>query len=337
MRAALSEARKSIGLTSPNPAVGAVLTIDNRIVARARHRQAGSPHAEVECLRSFSRRVPQDATLYVTLEPCSTIGRTAACTEQILKSNLKTVVVGAIDPNPRHAGRGIELLRKAGIEVRVGILADECSSLNEAFNKWIVTGLPFVVAKCGMSLDGRLTRSPREARWITGEHARKHARELRGRVDAILIGAETLRKDDPHLTVRGIRNIRQPLRVVMTRSGKLPPTARLFRDRFADRTLVYRRRSLGFVLRDLGKRNITSVLIEGGGDILGQALDARAIDKIQIYLGPIITGGPTIAFGGRGADLTSHAVQLRPVQYEKLGQDVCVVGYPEYPVRSEPE
>src|SRR5437016_7128318 len=195
MRAALNEAKKGLGQTSPNPAVGAVLVVGNRIVARGHHRRAGRDHAEVECLRNFPGAVPARATLYVTLEPCSTEGRTAPCTNAILQAGIKNVVVGAIDVNPRHSGKGILRLRNAGVNVREGILADECAQINEAFNKWIVTARPFVIAKCGMSLDGRLTRAAVEARWITGRSARTHARKLRTHVDAVLVGAKTVRAD----------------------------------------------------------------------------------------------------------------------------------------------
>ncbi len=328
MRAALREARKTLGQTSPNPAVGAVLVIDDRIVANGHHREAGLDHAEIECLRNFGAAVPARATLYVTLEPCSTAGRTAPCTDAILKAGVRSVVVGAIDVNPRHSGKGVMQLRNAGVKVRQGVLADECARLNEAFNKWIVTGQPFVIAKCGMSLDGRLTRQVEEPRWITGPSARRHARELRAHVDAVLVGAETLRADNPRLTVRGARRARQPWRVVLTRSGKLPRRARLFSDHLAARTLIYKSKSLTDVVKDLSKRGITSVLIEGGGDVLGQALDARLIDKVQLYVGPILAGGPVIAFPGRGADTTPNALRLRNVSYRRIGQSVCITGYP---------
>ena len=331
MRAALREARKGLGTTSPNPAVGAVLVSDKKIIARGHHRQAGAPHAEINCLDGVRAGIPRGATLYLTLEPCSTVGRTPPCTERIIRSGVKTVVIGAIDVNPRHQGRGISLLQGAGINVCVGVLTDECTELNEAFNKWIVTGRPFVIAKCGMSLDGRLTRHPAEPRWITGAAARRDAQRLRSRVDAILVGAETVRADDPRLTVRGIGGAGQPWRVVVTRSGKLPHNARLFRDRFRERTLVYRRKPLKSVLDDLGKRNVTSVLIEGGGEILGQALDAALIDQVHVYIGPILTGGPVIAFGGRGASRTEAAARLERVSYSKLTDNVRVVGYPRFP------
>src|SRR5947199_5082182 len=311
MRLALKEAKKALGRTSPNPAVGAVLVVDNQIVAKGHHRGAGRKHAEVECLRNFGARVPARATLYVTLEPCSTAGRTAPCTDAILSAGVRNVVVGAIDVNPRHSGKGIVRLRNAGLSVRAGVLADECAQINEAFNKWIVTGRPFVIAKCGMSLDGRLTRPGGESRWITGRSARRNAHELRAQVDAILVGTNTVRADNPRLTVRGVRGARQPWRIVLTRSGKLPRGAHLFSDQFSSRTLIYQRKSLVTVLKNLGQRGITSVLIEGGGNVLSQALDARVVDKVQLYLGPILTGGPVIAVPGHGPDAAANELPLR--------------------------
>jgi diaminohydroxyphosphoribosylaminopyrimidine deaminase / 5-amino-6-(5-phosphoribosylamino)uracil reductase len=329
MRVALSEARKSLGETSPNPAVGAILVAGNRIVSRGHHRRAGLPHAEVECLKRAGRKMPKNGTLYVTLEPCSTKGRTGACTDEIIRSGIKSVVIGATDPNPRHRGRGIEILQNAGIEVRSGVLAPECAALNEAFNKWIATGIPFVIAKCAMSLDGRLTRPKKESRWLTSAAARKHAQKLRAEVDAILVGAETIRADNPRLTLRiGAHKDRQPTRVVLTRSDNLPRNAHVFRDRFGKSTLVYQDQTLAAVLADLGAKNITSVLIEGGGDVLGQALDQRLIDKVQIYIAPIFTAGSVAAFAGNGAGQTIDAARLDRIQFEKIGQDICVTGYP---------
>jgi diaminohydroxyphosphoribosylaminopyrimidine deaminase/5-amino-6-(5-phosphoribosylamino)uracil reductase len=289
-------------------------------------------HAEIACLRRFKNGVPKNAVLYVTLEPCSTIGRTGSCTEAIIRSGVRHVVIGASDPNPQHAGRGLEILKKAGLEVRSGVLADDCSALNEAYNKWITTRRPFVIAKCGMSLDGRLSRPPGETRWITSAASRAHAHRLRAQVDAILIGAETLRADNPRLTVRGVRGGSQPWRVVLSRSGHLPRKAHLFADRFAERTIVCDKRNLDLALRDLGKREITSVLIEGGGEILGHALDQRLVDKVQLYVGPIFSGGPVIAFAGNGAGSTPDAPRLDRVRYEQIGHDVCVTGYPVYPI-----
>ena len=327
MRTALREACKGLGQTSPNPAVGAVLVINRKVVAKGHHKRAGGPHAEIECLRNFKKPVPKNGILYVTLEPCSTQGQTGPCTDAIVAAGVRRVVIGAIDPNPRHAGRGIDQLKKAGLDVRSGVLANECSALNEAFNKWIQTRRPFVIAKCGMSLDGRLSTAPRETQWITSAASRRHAQQLRAQVDAILIGAGTLRADDPRLTARS-RGAKQPWRIVLSRSGALPGRARLFTDRFAERTIVHRGKNLEAVLRELGEKEITSVLIEGGGEILGQALDQRLVDKVQLYLGPVLTGGPVVAFPGIGAASAEQAVRLERVRYEQIGQDICITGYP---------
>jgi diaminohydroxyphosphoribosylaminopyrimidine deaminase/5-amino-6-(5-phosphoribosylamino)uracil reductase len=330
MRAALREARRGFGRTSPNPAVGAVLVVGGRIMARGHHRGVGMPHAEVECLSRNTRKLTADATLFVTLEPCSTTGRTGRCTDAIIKSGIRNVVVGTIDVNPRHNGRGIDVLRSAGVNVRTGVLANETAQLNEHFNKWITTGRPFVIAKCGMGLDGRLTRRTDESRWLTSAAARRHAHILRSQVDAILIGAETLRQDDPRLTARAVAGAKQPFRVVVSRTGKLPRNAKMFTDRFRDRTLVFRNKQLASVLADLGRREITSVLIEGGGEILGEALDRKLIDKVQVYVAPLLTGGPVVAFGGKGCGSTAEAAKLERVEFSKVGGDLLVTGYPRH-------
>jgi diaminohydroxyphosphoribosylaminopyrimidine deaminase/5-amino-6-(5-phosphoribosylamino)uracil reductase len=327
IRAALTQAKKGIGFTSPNPAVGALLVRGKRIVAAGFHCGPGSIHAEVACLEKLPEIGRQDV-LYVTLEPCSTEGRTGACVDYLIRRGVRRVVVGTTDPNPRHAGRGIDLLRKAGLEVVSGILEDECSRLNEAFNKWIVTGEPFVIAKCGMSLDGRLTRPEGESRWLTSAQARAHALRLRAQVDAVLVGAETIRKDNPQLTTRIGRRSPQPWRVILTRSGRLPRDARVFRDAHRHRTLVYRKRSLPAVLRELGRREITSVVIEGGGQVLSEALDRRLIDRIEVYLAPILTGGDVLAFAGTGAGSTLDSLRVAQVEYKRIGGDICISGYP---------
>ena len=331
MRAALAEAKKGLGKTSPNPAVGAVLVNGNRIISRGYHRQAGGDHAEVDCLRKLAGPIPPGAILYVTLEPCSTRGRTAPCANYIIERNVRSVVIGTIDPNPQHRGRAVELLRAGGVDVATGILEQDCARLNEAFNKWIVTGEPFVIAKCGMSLDGHLTRPPGESQWLTSESSRAHAHKLRAVVDAIIVGAETIRRDNPRLTVRrGSRRV-QPLRVILTKSGRLPRTAKVFCDSNRDRALICQNKSLRSVLRDLGRRRVTSVLIEGGGEVLSQAFDQRLVDKVQIYIAPIFTGGNVLAFGGKGAPSTEHSLRLQSPLYERIGEDICVTGYAKPP------
>lgn len=330
MRAALYEAGKGLGKTSPNPAVGAVLVWGDRIVARGHHRQAGGNHAEIDCLRKSADPIPNDAILYVTLEPCSTRGRTPPCANYIIERGVKRLVIGAVDPNPKHRGRAIRFLRDAGIEVNTGVLEEDCARLNDAFNKWIVTGMPFVTAKCGMSLDGHLTRPPGESAWLTSESSRRHAHKLRAVVDAIIVGAETIRRDNPRLTVRNGRRRRiQPWRVILTNSGRISKNARVFQDSWKERTLIYRNQSLRAVLKNLGKREIISVVIEGGGDVLSQALDQKLIDKVHIYVAPILTGGGVLGFAGKGVGSTRHSLRLDSPDYTRIGTDICVTGYPK--------
>jgi diaminohydroxyphosphoribosylaminopyrimidine deaminase/5-amino-6-(5-phosphoribosylamino)uracil reductase len=239
------------------------------------------------------------------------------------------VVIGTIDPNPQHRGRAVDLLRAGGVDVMTGTLEQECTRLNEAFNKWIVSGEPFVIAKCGMSLDGHLTRPPGESQWLTSKSSRASAHKLRAVVDAIIVGAETIRRDNPRLTDRSRPRRVQPMRVILTKSGWLPRTAKVFCDSNRDRTWICRNKTLRSVLRDLGRRKVTSVLIEGGGEVLSQAFDQRLVDKVQIYIAPIFTGGNVLAFGGRGATSTERSLRLESPLYQRIGEDICVIGYPQ--------
>ncbi len=327
MRAALREARRGLGRTSPNPAVGAVIVSPaGELLARGWHRAAGQPHAEIEALRALPDPArARGATLFVTLEPCSTHGRTPPSIAAIRRAGLARVVVGATDPNPAHAGRGLAVLRAAGLEVLAGVLADECAALNRGFNRWIVTGRPWVLAKAALSLDGRLAPPAGEGQWLTGPAARAHAhRELRARVDAILVGAGTVRADDPALTVRGVPGAagrRQPWRVVLTRSGDLPAGARLFTDEHRDRTLVFQNRSPTDVLTDLGQRQVTSLLVEGGAETLATFFDAGLVDEVRFYLAPRLTGDgpPTLRLAG--------SVEFLEPRYRQLGPDLLVAAF----------
>ncbi len=332
MRLALREAAKGVGSTSPNPAVGAVIVKGGRVLAKGWHRRAGGPHAEIEALRSLKNpSLARGATIFVTLEPCCTHGRTPPCTDAIQQAGIARVVVGATDPNPRHAGRAFDILKQSGIRVTAGVLAEECTALNAAFNQWITTGMPLVIAKAGLSLDGRLTRPACEGAWLTSEKSRADAMRLRAKVDAILVGAGTLRADNPRLTLRGIRGAaRQPWRVVLTRSGRFPKGAHLFTDEHRDRTLVFRGRPLKSVLRDLGKRGCTSVMIEGGGELLGAAFDAKLVDRVQFYLAPMLCGGPTV-IGGLGAGSTRAAPALENIAFRKIGPDLRLTADVRYP------
>ena len=329
MRLALREAARGVGHTSPNPAVGAVIVRGGRVVARGFHRAAGQPHAEIEALRALrSPAQAGGATMFVTLEPCSTHGRTGPCTAAILAAGVRRVVIGATDPNPHHAGRGVGILEAGGVEVHAGVLGEECARLNRAFNRWIVTGRPWVIAKAALTLDGRLTRPPGEDRWLSGPAARAHAHRQRARVDAILIGAGTLRADNPRLTVRGVPpgdagSARQPWRVVWTRRGDLPADAHLFTDEWKDRTLVFQGEPLTEVLEELGRRQATSVLIEGGGQVLGEAFDRGLVNEVQFYFTPFLAGGPVVAVAGEGFALPPGR-ELCDCRYERLGPDVSL-------------
>ena len=321
-----------MGRTSPNPAVGAVIvSARGKLLAKGWHRAAGCPHAEIEAIRRLARpALARGAGLYVTLEPCSTQGRTPPCVDAIIAAGFARVIVGAIDPNPAHAGLGLDALRAAGIEVEHGVVGAEAAALNRAFNKWIVTGLPLVIAKCALSLDGRITRLPSEGPWLTSERSRADAHRLRAQVDAILIGAGTLRADNPRLTVRGVRGARQPWRVVLTRSGELPAEAHLFTDEHRERTVVYKKRPLAAVLRDLGGRGVTSVLIEGGTQVLGEAFDRRVVDRVQFYIAPLLLGGPKLSIGGRGAAPSREAPVIEHPQYRRIGSDLVLSGDVRY-------
>jgi diaminohydroxyphosphoribosylaminopyrimidine deaminase/5-amino-6-(5-phosphoribosylamino)uracil reductase len=333
MRLALREAARGVGHTSPNPAVGAVVVKAGRVLAKGWHRRAGEPHAEIEALRALKRpELARGATLYVSLEPCSTHGRTPPCTEAIVNAGIARAVVGATDPNPRHAGRGLSILEKAGIRVTAGVLAAQCAALNPGFNKWVTTRMPLLIAKAALSLDGRLTRPPGEGQWLTSPQARADAMRLRAQVDAILVGAGTLRADNPRLTVRGFEG-KQPWRVVISRSGRFPKNPHLFTDRHRDRTLVYRGSTLRFVLRDLARRGCTSVMIEGGGELLGAAFDARLIDRVHFYLAPLLCGGPDV-IGGRGAGSTADSIRLTNILYRRIGPDLRLTADAEYPASS---
>lgn len=331
MAAALDQARRGIGLTSPNPPVGAVVVKGDTVIGFGYHKKAGEAHAEVEAIHDALTRFPKllpGATLYVTLEPCTTTGRTPPCTDAIKNARIARVVYGARDPNPQHQGRADEVLLAARINVVSGVLEEECREVIRPFAKWVTTGLPYVIAKAGQSLDGRITRPGNESPWITSEAARAHGMRLRLRSDAIIVGAETVRRDNPRLTLRDARvnqSKLQPWRVVMTRSGSLPEDATIFTDEHKDRTLVLRGLDFPEVLRELGNRGCTTVLVEGGGIILGRAFSCRMVDEVAWYIAPRLCGGgrPSIA----GLPL-AHSVEIKPVKVMTIGDNVCFTGFP---------
>ena len=381
MRQALRLARRGYGRTSPNPMVGAVLVKAGKIIGRGWHRQAGEAHAEIEALRDAQRRGPnpRGATLYVTLEPCCTHGRTPPCTDAIKAAGIKRVVVGATDPNPKHAGKGFKILKRAGVEVfglrrHVGALksgdmsphsklAEECSHLNEAFNNWIVHHTPFVTVKAAMSLDGKIATASSESKWITGEKVRAHGMKLRRGSDAILVGINTVLADDPSLTFRkrkaesGKRKEKKLHRFVLDSLARTPLSAKVVSDELAGlTTIVVSKRApkkrvaalakrvnvviapvsksaignrqsaidLRWLLKKLGAENVTSLLVEGGGEVNASFLLGGLAQRVAFFYAPKILGGRDSRKGvaGEGVKSLSEVIQLREVEWRRLGEDL---------------
>lgn len=333
MRRAIEEGEKGIGLTSPNPAVGAVVVKNGVELGSGWHKKAGRPHAEREAIADVVEKhgaaALSGATIYVTLEPCSTKGRTAACTDGILDFGITTVVYGAVDPNPDHAGAADSLLREKGIEVIAGVLKEECENLLRSFSKRVLTGMPWVVAKTAMSLDGRITRPAHEGQWLTSPESREIVHQIRASVDAILVGGTTVRRDNPRLTLRGEsvpEGKEQPWRVVLTKSGKdsLPKEADLFQDEYKNRTLVYENKQIKEVLEDLAERGCNRVMLECGGLLMRQFAEANLIDEYQIFFAPLVTGGEDFGFGLGGH--FKQSIELKNVTSKSIENDILISG-----------
>src|ERR1035438_2697018 len=372
MRLALRLARRGYGVTSPNPMVGAVLVKGGKIIGRGWHHRAGEPHAEIEALRQAQARGHKikGATLYVTLEPCSTHGRTPPCTEAIRAAGIKRVVAGAIDPNPQHSGRAFRILQRARIAVVHGVLAEECARLNEVFNHWIVRHTPLVTVKAGMTLDGKIATASGESKWITGEKARAYGMKLRQGADAILVGINTILGDDPSLTVRlnadskgniehptslaapersGGGNVQHPKlrRIVLDSLARTPLAAKVVSDEFAALTTIvvskyapknraaalakrvnvivapatkrrarsdapYQQIDLRWLMRKLGAENVTSLLVEGGGEVNASFLLGGLAQRVSFFYAPKILGGRDArkAVAGEGTRSLAEGVQL---------------------------
>lgn len=328
MGQALREARKGIGLTSPNPPVGAVIVSPHgHRIGQGWHRRAGGPHAEREAIAAAGGpSACRGSTLFVTLEPCSTHGRTPPCVDALIEAGFSRVVWAVDDPNPAHAGRAMDTLRAAGIQVSRNVRAAEAHDLLAPWRTFITSGRPWVIAKAGVSLDGKLTRPRGEGQWITNDLARADAQRLRRRVDAILVGAETVRKDDPALTLRPPRPGKlQPWRIVLSRTGRLPASARLFTDEHRDRTLVLGGEPLPLILESLAARGVVSVLLEGGGTVLAQAFAQQLVDEVVVYVAPLLcgTGRPVID----PAYFAGGSVHLHRASWKSFGDNVRVSGF----------
>jgi len=361
MRAALGFARKGLGKTSPNPAVGAVIVRKDQVIAAGFHRKAGEPHAEVEALNRLGDKARQGDTLYVTLEPCNHYGRTPPCTQAILEKGVRKVVVGMKDPNPRVTGGGCDYLIGQGVEVVAGVLEGECRRLNEWFVTYVTQGRPFVIAKSAMTLDGWTATSTGHSRWVTNERSRDWVHRLRSQVDGILVGVGTVMADDPLLNTRLKKGRgKDPVRIIVDTHLSIPPSARVLGHAQGSETLIavgegvgsrrlrrIERKGISFLrcpekegridlkvlMQKLGTRSITSVLLEGGATLMGAMIRERLVDKFCVFKAPRILGGSDgrpMALG-KGPSSMDQSIPLKDIRIRRFGEDLLITGYPEYP------
>ena len=348
MALALKWARRARRRTWPNPMVGAVLVKGGRVLAAGCHRRAGRPHAEAEAIDRAGRR-SRGADLYVTLEPCHRTGRTGPCTDRIRAAGIRKVFVGTRDPNPKESGRGLAVLRRSKIPVVAGVLEDECRSLNEVYNVVITQRRPFILVKAAASLDGRMAACGGDSRWISGKASRRHAHRLRAQADAVLVGAGTVLQDDPSLNVRHLAG-KNPAVVVLDPDLRVSPRARVFRVRRGAPVWVYCRKGmrkrraasgteivevpgrgelldLRAVCRDLFKRGVYSLLVEGGSAVIGSLLRSRLIDRLDLHLAPCLLGAEGVPLGDwRGPQKVAAAPRLADVRWRRRGEDMCCSG-----------
>lgn len=338
MEQALKEARKGIGLTAPNPPVGAVLAEGNTLLAHGWHRKAGEPHAEREALRMARERgITQEqisrSTLYVTLEPCSTQGRTPPCTDAIRESGIRRVVYGATDPDKRHSGAADALLSETGISVLSGVLQEDCERILRPFAMAQIQKRPWIIAKTAFSLDGKVSRPRGEGQWISSDESRLQVHHLRTQVDAILTGGATVRQDNPFLTIRGVKTTpwkKQPIRAVVTHNAaSLPVSSHLFTDSFKSRTRVYENVPLREVMERLtSEEDVHSVLVESGPVLTTALLEEGLIDEWIAYVAPLVCGGP---YPAASTDIFSKRFPWMPVpldeaEINKVGSDLMIRG-----------
>lgn len=327
MQLAISEANRGVGLTSPNPSVGALIIKNDTVLGKGWHTRAGQPHAEREAIANALAHHPPEtlhgATIYVTLEPCSTHGRTPPCTQGIIDAGITHVVYGSTDPNPAHAGAAKRLLESHGISVTTGIKERECDYLIRGFSKKQRIGLPWVTLKSAISLDGRITRPPGESLWLTSPESREHVQRLRHASDAIITGGNTLRIDNPALTIRSqdLAPKPQPWRMIITRGQKkdLPGELQVFQDQHSGRTLVQENGDLKAALETLASLGCNQILVEAGGTLMAAFLEAGLADEIAIFYAPLLTGGPDPGFSG-----LPNKTHLTNQSYTRLGNDILL-------------
>ena len=359
MERAIHLAQQALGATSPNPAVGAVIAAEGRVLGSGHTQPPGGPHAEIMALGEAGPSA-KGAALYTTLEPCCTYGRTPPCTDAIINSGIKEVYIGAIDPNPRVSGNGAAQLQAAGIDVKFAGDADVTRELYEAFAKHINTGLPFVTSKFAMSLDGKIATRTGDSKWVTGPEARGRVQRLRREADAVMVGVNTVLADDPQLTARnedGKPLSRQPLRVILDSRCRTPPNARLLREPGAtlvlttgeapeERTSALARAGaevltacqpgetrvdLAVAMKELGRRGVVSLFVEAGGILQGALFDAGLVDKVFAFIAPVIIGGVQAAspVEGAGPELMAGTQRLHRTRLEQYGPDWLITGYPK--------
>ena len=329
MLEALHLARQAWGQTSPNPMVGAVVVKDGMIVGRGYHHKAGTPHAEVHALNDAGA-LAKDATIYVTLEPCSTYGRTPPCTEAIKAAGIKRVVAACEDFNAKHAGNGFAILREAGIEVKVGVCEKAAIELNKAFFSYITRKRPYVLLKMAMTLDGKIATASGDSKWITSAAARNRVQELRQWCDAIMVGGETVRLDRPGLVVRSPENWEnQPQKLIYTRMSSELLHKEYFPDDASVQAVAPQSRT-GWLelLTELGKNNITALLLEGGGELAGKALQAKIVDEVEFHIAPKILCGSSSrsVVGGANPQKLAEAMNLDSLQVKRAGCDLIISG-----------
>lgn len=326
---ALDEARKAWGQTTPNPMVGAVVVKDGVVVGRGYHHGAGLPHAEPNALKDAGEQA-RGATLYVTLEPCCTYGRTPPCTEAVKAAGISRVVIGCLDPNPKHAGRALKILNEAGIETKHDVLADECRKLNKGFFTWITEKRPYVLLKMAMTLDGKIATESGDSKWVTGSDARCCVQQLRRLSDAVMVGGETARLDNPSLLVREPSDWnRQPLRFVWT-SRPLDASLSMLQDGGPKPEAVKPCDAASWreFLLELGRREVMFLLLEGGGELAGNALQSGIVDEVAFFIAPkLLCGrGSRVVVGGGNPSSLADALQLQDVHIEQLGCDILYSG-----------
>jgi len=323
MMRAIELARQGEGLTRPNPPVGAVLVQDGEIISEGWHKKAGGDHAECLCLKNLKPKAQslRSASLYVTLEPCSTHGRTPPCTDLILEKGIGCVVVSVEDLNPKHAGRGLEILRNSGVEVVSGVCENEGRELIAPFEKFITTGVPYVTLKLASTLDGKIADRNGDSKWITGSDARERVQEMRRRADAVMVGAATVRADDPSLLPRPAEG-RAPWRVVIGKN--IPSDAKVFTDEAKDRTLV-REGLLKTVLKELAEQHdIMHVLCEGGGQLAAGLVEEGLVDEFAFFIAPKLIGADGLPNFGKTGGLISDTLNFKFQSVEQLGEDVLL-------------